>query len=82
MLNLLKKLLSTFRSSRSIIKNNNESTEKVEDLETVVTKWWSEIFTPDCECDLSLSGKFVLLDEIIKSCKEKNDKLLDKLIFD
>lgn len=40
-----------------------------------VSRWWSEMVTPECEFDFELSGKLVVLKRILDICQERKDKL-------
>ena len=54
--------------------NENGSNEQFNGQEQVTQRWWSDV-KPECENDMNLSGKLVLLEKILKCCKEKGDKL-------
>ena len=49
--------------------NSNDSSPKSP------PEWWSDLVTPECEFDISLSGKLVILTKILSICREKEDKL-------
>lgn len=38
--------------------------------------WYSETVPPECEFDLTLSGKMVVFEQILQQCEEKGDKLI------
>ena len=41
----------------NILKNANE---------TINSKWWIDMISPDCEYNMEMSGKLVVLDQILK----------------
>lgn len=48
-----------------------------EDIEEVEKEfWWSNLVDNSCESDISLSGKLVIFDMILKMCEEVGDKLI------
>lgn len=55
--------------------NKNGSSEQFNGQEQVTQRWWSDLIGSECEYDMGLSGKLVLLEKILKCCKEKGDKL-------
>jgi hypothetical protein len=56
-------------------KDDLDEREVVGEEEEETVHWWSEIVTPECEIDFTLSGKLVIFEKILKMCHEKDEKL-------
>jgi transcriptional regulator ATRX len=54
---------------------DKDSTVTLDDIE-LQSKWWSKLLSEDCEYDTSLSGKMVILAQLLKKCNECGDKIL------
>ena len=73
---------SSTRATRSLSNANKHASNEPNDehveekhIEPLVMQWWSEMVTPECEFDLTLSGKLVIFEQILQLCQEKRDKL-------
>jgi len=71
------------RATRALSNANKQaSNEPIEEpvpekhIEPLVMQWWSEMVTPECEFDLTFSGKLVIFEQILRLCQEKRDKLI------
>lgn len=63
------------RSSRDERSSRSSRNETIEEQMPKI-KWWNEFVTPETQYNIELSGKMMLLKEILLECYEKNDKLL------
>ena len=46
------------------------------ELKLAKERWWSSVFSRDADFDMSMGGKLIILDKILKICKQKREKLL------
>ena len=54
----------------------SESSEIIEAISSVpLQRWWSELIQPECELDIGMSGKLLILEKIINYCSLIGDKL-------
>ena len=64
---------TTTRSKRLL---NSIVSEEESDNDIKQTFWWTDMVDDSCESDISLSGKLVIFDMILKMCDEIGDKLI------
>lgn len=76
----LKALAQEKKKSNGKIANTIESDLEdpipEEEQEEEEQHWYSEAVPPECEFDLTLSGKMVVFEQILQQCEEKGDKLI------
>lgn len=53
----------------------DETSSTKSDQSSTDTKWWTELVAPEYEFDFEISGKLVVLSQILEICQEKRDKL-------